>query len=550
MPADKRTRSARERTGLANWHRCLAIVRASVRMKQAVSARDRLHWRCHGAQRMKLLSPAECDELDERLQPGLDEDPDEFRDLLDGLGVPVALDEIAPAGSPAWTCTICNAPQRSHGWRCPFDHRYCRDCMAHWAESAEIPTCPHEHCGYRLGEHDLRDLRVNDARLEAFKTVRSDASLAALQTAEAGAAMIHCSGAGCGAAIVLGFSDSRRRWECACGAPPVCTECGATPYHHHGQCQDVQTLRARWLAWRKGGRERYKNLDRQSARESTAQHKALKEAIMQHAERESDEEWKAKNCRLCPKCLSAVQKVDSSAAVVCGQRVHNNAQPGCGHRFSWKDAKPYRVGGAGTAPRPPPPPHPRRGAISGRGVRHLSVQCGLCGSGGKCIVGPRFQCIHCPSFSSCLKCEPRLATEHPEEHVFRIMFEDDIDWSQTGIVLAKGIRARIRRSISAGSATASVSGNPLPDIAGAPRGEKRPGDRIAGLEGQIKGKKSRKYILELPDNAGARYIAPEHLQPLLTQQQAERLLVAAPTAFAATPCAARLTSAAQRSNGV
>merc|ERR1712129_35959 len=119
-------------------------------------------------------------------------------------------------------------------------------------------------------------------------------------------------------------------------------------------------------------------------------------------------------------------------------------------------------------------------------------------------------------------------------------FEDDIDWSRTGIVLPKGVRARVRRTTSVAPATASASGTVE---ATSSHGEKRCSDGIVGIEGQIRGQKHGRYILELPDNAGARPVAAEHLQPLLTQQQAERLLAATPTAVAAIAGASRSTSA-------
>ncbi|CAJ1349831.1 unnamed protein product [Effrenium voratum] len=82
-----------------------------------------------------------------------------------------------------------------------------------------------------------------------------------------------------------------------------------------------------------------------------------------------------------------------------------------------------------------------------------AAPCAVCGVDR--IVGPRFRCIHCPSFSVCpdaqresgewicQKCEPKL--EHAEGHVFEIMFEDDLDWEKVDVQLPKGIRARLRK---------------------------------------------------------------------------------------------------------
>merc|ERR1740121_1043426 len=285
--------------------------------------------------------------------------------------------------------------------------------------------------------------------------------------------------------------------------------------------------------------------------------------MARHAELASDEEWKAANCRLCPRCRSAVEKINGCNTIICGQNAHGgNRQPGCGHRFNWKDAKPYKARADG-APRLSAAAQPalaRRGAVSGRGVRHLFAECGLCGSGGKCILGPRFRCIHCQNFSVCMKCETRLAEEHEEGHVFQIMFEDEVDWSKTGVVLPKGTRARIRRRASYLAAPAAVgaAGDAMEEDGGgggggqpgassaSGQGRKRRADNSAGLEGVIKGQKRGKYMLELPDGAGTRHVAAEHLQPLLTQRQAEQLLV---TGIGAAAAAGSSASAASSSGG-
>lgn len=519
-------------------------------MQQAVSLRDRLRWRCRAAKRAHLISEGQCAELEDRLLPSGDIAGegviDEVRDILDGLGVPAALDDPAPTVSGGWTCTVCRDVQRTRGWRCPFRHRSCRSCMVQWSAERPRPPCPAEGCAYRLGEHDLEDLRCPASRLEAFRCLDLEEGLVALQgDPESQVSVLKCPSPGCGAAVAVGLRDRRQRWSCSCGAPPMCTSCGASPYHHHGSCGDVQSLRARWLAWLQGGREAYKGLQRRAAREATSQQKALREALDQRSQLERDEQWKVENCRLCPKCQRPVEKMDGCNTMICGQNTHGgNRQPGCGQRFSWLKAQPYKA-------RTGPPKRSltaaqvlsRAGAISGRGVRHLFAQCALCGSGGKSIIGPRFRCIHCPSFNCCLKCEERLATEHEEGHVFEIMFEDELDWARAGIELPKGTRARVRRKASglradpdeaaaASNAAAVVDGVAASGAAAASRGRKRrregEGQNAVQLEGVIKGQKRGKYVLELLGGGGNRLVPVEDLQPLLTQKQAERLLADGP----------------------
>lgn len=249
-------------------------------------------------------------------------------------------------------------------------------------------------------------------------------------------------------------------------------------------------------------------------------------------ELERDEQWKVEHCRSCPKCRRLVEKIDGCNTLVCGQDTHGgNRQPGCGHRFNWQTAKAYKA--QARAPRlPPTNAIAAAGAISGRWVRHLFTKCGLCGSG-KCIVGPRFRCIHCLSFSCCLKCERRLASEHEEGHVFQIMFEDDLDWRNYDVVLPKGTRARLRR-LSCRSDAAEAAGASVASVGADGRKRRRGGrDDAAGLEGVVIGQKRGKYVVDLARGLGERLVAVEDLQPLLTQRQADRILSVIPAPKAA-----------------
>lgn len=497
----------------ARWSRTLATVRASVRMQQAVAVRERLRWRCRAAERAGLLTGKESQSLQEQLRPTEDAS-DEVRDVLDGLGVPTAPDEVTSAYSVLWTCEICKESHRAKGWRCPFQHRFCRSCMVKWAEGQPLASCPAEGCGYRLGEHDLEDLRVKPERLKAFRAATAAAGCA-VAVGQEESEVFRCPGR-CGAALAMKAGEARRCWSCACGAPPTCTGCGATPYHFHGKCADVRSLRARWLAWQNGGREAYRSLQRRAAREANAQQRVLQEVSAKEAERKQSEQWKAEHCCCCPNCKRPVEKADGTATrmMIC--------HPGCGHRFNWQDAKPYKPR-AGFARRMATVMHARKVAVGGHGVRHLFTQCGLCGSGGKCIVGPRFRCIHCPNFSTCLKCEERLAGQHEAGHVFEILFEDEVDWARLSVELPRGTRARLRKSAAAGAAV-----NPAAAAGSSAGGRKRKAEDEANVEGIIRGQRRGRYVLELPDGLGFRHVLPADLQPLLTAKQANRLLANVP----------------------
>eukprot|EP00930_Biecheleria_cincta_P042750 TRINITY_DN29412_c1_g2_i1.p1 TRINITY_DN29412_c1_g2~~TRINITY_DN29412_c1_g2_i1.p1 ORF type:complete len:786 (+),score=157.94 TRINITY_DN29412_c1_g2_i1:80-2359(+) len=449
----------------------LHAARTCVRMQQQAAMRERVRSRCRFARRVHVLSASQCAALQdqERLRGSMEE----VRDLLDGLGVPPALDDPAAPGASSWSCSACKSSQRSRGWRCPFQHRFCRDCMLRRAAEEAVPTCPHENCGYCLGEADLQDLRVPEERFkvicQALEARRRGVQAESKQEQSSGSAKTYsCSTPGCGAAVVFKAGEARRAWSCVCGAAPVCTSCGVTPYHYHGNCEEVRVLRARWLAWLQGGREAYKGLQKRGQRSAMTQQRALKEAL-EHMESQQSPAHE-------PEMHAPAAKLSAAQAA--------------------------RVARA------------KCSALSGHGVRHLLAKCNLCRSGDREILGPRFRCLHCRNFNVCQKCETKVASEHPEGHVFQVMFEDDIDWDKIDVQLPRGIRARLRQRLAEG-----------PD----PVDEQPSRKRVrAGLcsEGILRGQKRGRYMLELLDGSETLEVAAADLQPLLTQKQAERLMSA------------------------
>jgi len=523
--------------------RTVTALRAALRMRRVADERSRLMWRCRAAARTMLISDSQRKKLEERLQSDGD-GPDEVREVLDGLGVMPAPDVPSRSETLSWQCTLCHRPQRASGWLCPFQHRFCCDCMFNLAVRSPYLGylgCPHaEGCGYRLGLRDLEVLGVPPRILEAFsvgqpeagelrsglavhicglealpelngregtcedwlpernrwavriageevKALRPENLTPARQVGpvplpESGAEsdatgskslLLRCPRRSCGASLTLNPDEPRRRFDCTCGAPSLCTGCGESPYHYHAQCEVVQQLRERWLGWRHGGRTTYCCLRSKALRAAHAQRRALKEAA---------------------------------------------------------DTAVTAEGGSNGAVRITPPPPQRLSVarakfVQGEGVRHFFTRCALCGSGGRCIVGPRFRCIHCPAFDCCLRCEARLAGLHDQAHTFQIMFECEFDWGRLAAELPPGTRARLREhpvSIAAaaeGDAMAASSAHTTE--AGAQPLRKRRGH---GLEGVIRGFKRGRYELELKNGGGMRHVLPQELQPLLTQKQAQRLL--------------------------
>jgi len=285
-----------------------------------------------------------------------------------------------------------------------------------------------------------------------------------------------CSAAQCSAALRGNPDEPRRRADCACGAPSRCTRCGVAPYHYHGDCGKQELLRSRWLEWLRGGREAYQRLCRRAQREAAAQQCALREAT----------------------------QAIGHAGTMGGKAGVEPSDGADGAAIAALDPR-RRLLAA------------RANAISGHDVYHFFSQCAFCGSGGNCIVGPRFRCLHCPAFDCCLQCEPRLAAgEHDATHTFEIMFESEFDWGKAGVTLPAGTRARLRGAPH--DFDGSDGGAPASAADARPR--KR---RHHGIEGVVRGFKKGKYELDL-HGVGLRHVLPQDLLPIITQRDAEMLL--------------------------
>ena len=121
-----------------------------------------------------------------------------------------------------------------------------------------------------------------------------------------------------------------------------------------------------------------------------------------------------------------------------------NKQDGCGRKFNWKRAKPYRRGAdRARLPRTLADVDPQHAHEAAHYVMHgardlpteaerkrFRLACDVCEEP---IAGPRFSCIHCPGgLNICLRCEGELtsgkshAINHTMDHIFLVYLEDSV----------------------------------------------------------------------------------------------------------------------------
>jgi len=338
-------------------------------------------------------------------------------------------------------------------------------------------------------------------RLEAFQEARLRGAVDTL--AKSDESLIRCSRAECSNVVIL-ESSGRQMFTCSvCDAEPFCTRCRQTPYHFHASCSRVQPLREQWLAWISGERDGYHGRQRQAA-ENDRRNQVLYESIRRHNELESDECWKAENCRLCPRCSRPISKVEGCDAMVCGRSYHGgDQQPGCGHVFDWARARPYEA----HVRRRELPQADAESRLRGRDAFHPFTDCSVCGAQG--LAGLRFRCLHCETFDVCSTCEPRLGDLHQTDHVFEILFESDFKcpW------LPRNTRVRIVRS-----------GTRMPKYLNLCNVRE-----LEGLSGVVTGRRRlplEAYFVELELGQGTAELDPEFLEPVVTSREAaEQLLL-------------------------
>lgn len=370
-------------------------------------------------QRKRLTGEGSGDISTESESPGIKETTER-----DGMRTSGASNlAISSSNVTLETCSLCwdELPvTEMYTVDCAGAHRFCFDCIGRMVDisvkDGARPTCPHEdeegnRCGYALSEREVQQVCGKGDVWERYKRLLLRIGLQSMQ------GCVGCPTPGCGNWLVV-EAEGQERVRCPCAAcgRTFCSRCRG-PYHYGPwTCEEVQELATQWASWclSSARQQRSSQLEEAAFRERRAFIEKTRKNFI------ADEFWKSTHLRHCPQCNRVIEKMSGCDIMICGRDTHGgNQQHGCGNRFRWRDAKPYK-GKVFEEEVALDPCYGEEERLAARGnVRHGEfLRCDSCH---KEILGWRFSCIHCPCFNFCEDCE--VSSKHDVEHVFRIVRE-------------------------------------------------------------------------------------------------------------------------------
>ena len=318
-------------------------------------------------------------------------------------------------------CTVCLdtfGVEKMFTLDCTAAHRFCFDCIR---ESVErelglklAPKCPAKDCAHIISETEIVQLFTREgAAATRWESVMRDNAISQM-----GVGVVRCPSRDCQNAMALvdPTGQTRERCDCdVCGAT-FCSMCRLA-YHYRTTCADARIHAQIWLEWNGRNRQLYHESQEQlRAAYREAQHRLEqrhREQMTRHTEESNDENWKQQHGKMCPSCGRVIVRESGCDLMVCGRDTHGgNQQNGCGHRFNWTAAQPYRA-----AIRPLDLEAIQFVVPEQSTKRHHE----LCDNCGNQIIGIRFECSQCPCTNFCQQCEFRV--DHPQDHVMVIRRE-------------------------------------------------------------------------------------------------------------------------------
>eukprot|EP01125_Pyxidicula_operculata_P020613 TRINITY_DN7651_c0_g1_i1.p1 TRINITY_DN7651_c0_g1~~TRINITY_DN7651_c0_g1_i1.p1 ORF type:complete len:572 (-),score=78.86 TRINITY_DN7651_c0_g1_i1:74-1552(-) len=297
---------------------------------------------------------------------------------------------------------------------CPSAHRFCRDCIQQGILASigtkRICTCPALGCTHQITEMEVEQLFGKGKELEEYREIVLMQGLSKLP-------VVACPGVGCKNFIEMSNPNVPEKCICSCGST-FCSMC-KQPFHYGMDCQQYITSTASWVHWIQTGRPNYHGRD-EYQREKLRVEQRNKDLVARYNELVIDEQWKEQNCHACPHCGRPIQRLEGCDSMVCGSDYHGgNIQNGCGQSFVWTSALPYKSNSlTGATLETMKLDQPRDACTVNHGKW---LPCDGCH---KTIRGLRFQCVNCPSYNLCERCDlddDIHEKGHDKNHIFQII---------------------------------------------------------------------------------------------------------------------------------
>jgi len=332
------------------------------------------------------------------------------------------------------TCVLfCDIDERSP----PAMHRNgCADCLRMAIEnqmkSGKIRCCQQiaSHSGSKRCNAIIPDFVLESVFSQSSNEMQAIRKNQTLRFLASQKDVVQCPGPDCCERIVVRTPGRKEIAKCPTCDTSFCTKCKKLPHYRGTTCSEAMQIIASWTRWvSKDRAEFYRKIGMTAKRANDQARRAAQRARDILAQ---DEAWKGANCRLCPHCDRIVDKIDGCDRVLCGRDCDANVnhQHGCGRHFYFSKAKKYVPAAAKRIPFKPMraedllKPH-IVARIDGRGIPFM------CSSCHDPIKGPRFQCLHCPSFDICMKCEKQYVEGggsrqvHSPKHAFKVIYPTD-----------------------------------------------------------------------------------------------------------------------------
>ncbi|CAF0999228.1 unnamed protein product [Didymodactylos carnosus] len=336
---------------------------------------------------------------------------------------------IFPFDIPTRVCDVCTDSCTYDDifvFDCESNHKLCYSCYHDGIRakfnSQEILCCPlcSANTAKPLLDGEINQLRIPIEDIRKYKDYQTRKTFATYSNSTRG--VIKCPNRECQWLVEAHNPEERFKVNCGLCNNEFCSLCNEQ-YHYRTNCQDVAQLTQRWYFWcqtergnylrqRAAADEKYQGQLNEYNRARDQNVKRNQELQHRYTELVADEQYKATNCRLCPKCRRVVQKIEGCDAMVCGQDAHGgNIQSGCSNKFNWSQAPVYQA----QADQQQKFEQFLAEMPKQQIIDHNGIQCDNCKEE---IRGIRFVCIHCPTLTFCEKCEQQQSLEHHNENTF------------------------------------------------------------------------------------------------------------------------------------